>query len=462
MIRLRSLFHLAVLTTSPLLAAAATPLSVPDDAKARIVVMTDIGGDPDDEQSLVRFLLYTCDFKVEGLCTGFGWGPHDQTRPHLIRKGIKAYSEVLPNLKKHREDYPSPEYLLSLVKDGHNGDAHTVGPDMNSQASDWIIEVVDRDDPRPVWFAMWGGPRELAQAIWKVQTTRSPEQLAAFKKKIRVHSIADQDKTALWVKEHHPDVFWIYSKRLYRGMYEGGDPSLVSLEWLERHIRGPLRRVYPSEAHKKVGVKEGDTPSFLYLLPNGLSDPEQPSQGNWGGRFVRSGRGEEYLPAADLVDGQRDLLASIYRWRPAYQNSFQARLEWCDRPFEEANHGPVAHCNGDMSLGVLQIPVEPGGKIKLSAAGSSDPDGGCLTYRWWTYREAGTYWNGPDIAGAADIDAVVTIPEDAAGRTIHIILEVTDTGRPPLTAYRRVVLEVGGEPVSPPSGVEIPEKPAVQ
>ena len=243
-------------------------------------------------------------------------------------------------------------------------------------------------------------------------------------------------------------------------MYAGGDLSLVSLEWLERHIRGPLRRVYPCEAHKKVGVKEGDTPSFLYLLPNGLSDPEEPSQGNWGGRFVRSGQGHEYLPAADILDGQRDLLASIHRWRPAYQNSFQARLEWCDRLFEEANHEPVAHCNGDASLRVLHMTAEPGGKVKLSAAGSSDPDGDRLTYRWWTYREAGTYWNEPDIAGAADIDAVVTIPEDAAGRTIHIILEVTDTGRPPLTAYRRVVIEVGGEPVPPPAGVEILEKPA--
>ncbi len=30
--------------------------------KPRVVVMTDIGGDPDVRQSIVRFLLYTCDF----------------------------------------------------------------------------------------------------------------------------------------------------------------------------------------------------------------------------------------------------------------------------------------------------------------------------------------------------------------------------------------------------------------
>jgi hypothetical protein len=70
--------------------------------KTRVVVMTDIGGDPDDRQSMMRFLLYTCDFGVEGLCTGFGYGHYKTTRPELIREIIDAYSKVLPNLRKHQ------------------------------------------------------------------------------------------------------------------------------------------------------------------------------------------------------------------------------------------------------------------------------------------------------------------------------------------------------------------------
>ena len=434
------------------LCAPAAPASFPDRLKPRIVVMTDIGGDPDDRQSIVRFLLYACDFHVEGLCTGFGWGHEKRTRPDLLRLAVEAYGKVLPSLRKHRRDYPSRERLLSLIKDGFNGDPHKVGPGMDSEASEWIIKVVDREDPRPVWFSIWGGPRELAQAIWKVQTTRSAAELAAFKRKIRVHSIADQDHTALWVKKNHPDVFWIYSKSLYRGIWQYGDQSIVSRSWLKKHVygHGPLGELYPPKAAGKDGVKEGDTPSFFYVLPNGLSDPEHPEWGGWGGRFARSGRGNEYLPAEDFPEGVPDIYYTIYRWRPAFQNEFEARMDWCVQPYEKANHEPSAVLNGDRSRRVLEIDADPNAQISLSAAGSTDPDGDDLNYKWWIYREAGTYWGAPPIGGARTPRAAVKIPANASGRTIHVILEITDTGRPPLTAYRRAIIKVSGRPVPPP------------
>ena len=442
-------------------ASAKGPLSVPTERKHRIVVMTDIGGDPDDQQSLVRFLLYACDFEVEGLTTGFGHGHDKDTRPELIRRGVEAYGQVLPNLRKHRADYPPAEKLMGLIKDGHNGDPHTVGEGMDSAASEWIIRVLDRDDPRPVWFSIWGGPRELAQAVWKAARTRSKEQLAAFKKKIRVHSIADQDRTAGWVKQNHPDVFWIFSDRLFRGIWAVGDQEIVSPAWLERNVRtghGPLGPLYPAKASGKDGVKEGDTPSFLYLLPDGLSDPERPEWGNWGGRFRRSGRGSEYVPDPDVENGRPNLYYTLYRWRTAYQNAFEARMDWCVKPFGQANHEPAAVCNGDTTIGVLKAPAEPGGRVKLSAAGSSDPDGDSLSCRWWVYREAGSFPRAASIEGADGPEAVLTVPAEAAGRTIHVILEVTDNGTPPLTAYRRVVVSVSGEPVAGLGG-DAPGKP---
>ncbi|MHC4177762.1 MAG: DUF1593 domain-containing protein, partial [Planctomycetota bacterium] len=420
----------ALLLGAPALTDAngAPPGAVRTDAKARIVVMTDIGGDPDDRQSMVRFLLYGCDFDVEGLCTGFGHGHYKVTRPELIRAAVDAYGKVLPNLRKHRSDYPSHGQLLSLIKDGHNGDPHRVGPGMDSEASDWIIKVLDRDDPRPVWFSIWGGPRELAQAIWKVSQTRSPAELAELKRRIRVHSIADQDRTAGWVKKNHPDVFWIYSNRLFRGIWKEGDQAIVSPGWLKKHVlqgHGPLGPLYPPKASGKDGVKEGDTPSFFYVLPIGLSDPEHPEWGNWGGRFRPSGYATEFIPAEDIMQGARDPLYSIHRWRTAYQNAFEARMDWCVKPYAKANHEPTAVCNGDRGLRVLQIETDPGARAKLSAAGSSDPDGNKLKYKWWVYREAGSYWADAPIRGADKVEAVVTVPKEASGRTIHVVLEVT-------------------------------------
>ena len=86
------------------------------------------------------------------------------------------------------------------------------------------------------------------------------------------------------------------------------------------------------------------------MLPNGLSDPEHPEWGNWGGRFRRSGRGNEFIPAEDLRNGRRDLFHSVDRWRTAYQNAFAARMDWCVKPYAEANHEPIAVCNKDRTL----------------------------------------------------------------------------------------------------------------
>ena len=425
--------------------------------KPRLVIMTDIGGDPDDRQSMVRFLLYTCDFEVEGLCTGFGHGHYEKTRPDLIHEAVDAYGKVLPNLRKHRKDYPSYERLKGLIKDGHNGDPHKAGPGMDSEASDWIVEVLEKDDPRPVWFSIWGGPRELAQALWKLERAKSPEQFKAIRKKVFVHSINDQDRTAGWIKQHYPDVFWIFSSNIFRGIWAIGDQELVGENWLRKNVltgHGPLGAIYPRKAAGKNAVKEGDTPSFFYVLPDGLSDPMHPEWGNWGGRFRKSGRGNEYVDTVDLWRGRRDSRLTVARWRQAYQNEFEARMDWCVKPRQQANHTPVAVCNDDNGIDVLHIDAMPGGRVELNAKGSSDPDGDRLSYTWWVYPEAGSYWAEAEIEGSRQASAAVRVPKEAAGRTIHVILEATDDGQPPLTAYRRVIVHVGGEPVEAPPGAE--------
>lgn len=413
------------------------------DQKPRIVVMTDIGGDPDDQQSFVRFLLYTCDFDVEGICTGFGHGHYQNTRPDLLHRGVDAYAKAFENLRRHRPGFPTPELLRSLIKDGHNGDPHLVGPGMDSEASNWIIHVLEEDDPRPVWFSIWGGPRELAQAIWRMDQSKSKEELARIKQKIHVHSIADQDRTAGWVKQHHPDVFWIYSQDVFRGIYAGGDPSLVSPEWLRQIIlggHGPLGDVYPPDAAGKKGVKEGDTPSFLYVVRNGLSDPQAPSWGNWGGRFRYRGGGTEYVDAVDSWKGEKSSLATVYRWREAFQNELETRMDWCVQPPSKANHAPTAVCNGHGGVATIEIEAASGSNVILDAAGSHDPDRDDLAWNWWVYPEPSGLSKDVPIENARARQATLRVPDQVRGQTLHVILEVTDSGQPSLTSYRRVLI----------------------
>ena len=81
--------------------------------------------------------------------------------------------------------------------------------------------------------------------------------------------------------------------------------------------------------------------------------------------------------------------------------------------------------------------------MNLSARGTKDPDDDQLKYRWWHYRESGSYEGTIDIPDADQQDVSFIVPVDGdTGDSIHIVCEVTDTGTPALTRYQRVVVEI--------------------
>ena len=47
-----------------------------------------------------------------------------------------------------------------------------VGKGMDSPGSEWILQVLEKQDERPVWFCVWGGTGVLAQALWKISQTK--------------------------------------------------------------------------------------------------------------------------------------------------------------------------------------------------------------------------------------------------------------------------------------------------
>jgi hypothetical protein len=312
----------------------------------------------------------------------------------------------------------------------------------------------------------------LAQALWEVKNTRSQGELDAFVAKLRVYTISDQDDSGRWLRTTFPELFYIvtpssvdyreYYKATWTGIsgdrrYKNGPMhkfELVDNPWLETNViegHGPLGALYP----KLVYIMEGDTPSFLGLISNGLGSRASPAYGGWGGRYVLYQSYAETRPIWTNAEGCQDTVtaengvlytsaqATIWRWREAYQHDFAARMDWCVAPlYGQANHNPVAVFAGDSSKAVAHMTVKPGRTISLDASGAYDPDGDRLSFRWFGYDEAGTYQEPIEIQRYATPTARLMVPKTSAGKTIHIVLEVSDDGEPKLYSYRRVVLDV--------------------
>jgi len=166
--------------------------------------------------------------------------------------------------------------------------------------------------------------------------------------------------------------------------------------------------------------------------------PGEPSYGGWGGRFERNDT--FWQDAEDTVGGETSGIATTWRWRPAFQRAFQARMDWCVSPYKKANHEPMVVINGQPGNDLQQIVAKPGETVTLCASGSSDPDGDALSYHWTPYPEAGIYGGRVIMDPADQVETSFVMPEARPGETVHIILEVTDDGEPALTSYRRIVI----------------------
>jgi hypothetical protein len=419
--------------------------------KPRIIVTTDLGADPDDEQSLVRLLVSANEFDIEGLIVSTGCWKKNQSNTAMLDKIVDAYGKALPNLQVHAKGYPSHAYLKSISVLGQTGYGMAdVGEGKDSKGSELIIAAADRNDPRPVWVQFWGGGNNLAQAIWKVKNTRSEAELAKFISKLRVFDILGQDDAGAWLARNFPELLFIRATDVYgwqppkNGSYQKND--------IQSH--GPLGAVYPDTKW----ATEGDTPAFMHVFPNGLNDPDKIDQGGWGGRFslarksdIRSmsevakiNRAAEtqydpYLMHGNTEEGAK----AIKRWSTGYDNDFAARMDWSvTGSCAAANHHPIAVVNGDTSRRVLEVAAAPGSTVKLGANGSSDPDNNALSYDWVFYKEASSYGGSVEIENHSSSIATVSIPADAGGKSIHVILELHDSGSPKLYAYRRVIIEV--------------------
>lgn len=368
-----------------------------------------------------------------------------------------------------------------------------VGDDVPlSEGGDHLLARLTSEDPDPLWVLVWGGVNVLAQVLHKI---RHRADAAVLRARLRVYTISDQDDCGAWIRQQWPDIFYIcsvhgwnqYANATWTGISaavdDGGpDPSKVTKEWVKENVQlGPLGAAYPDFMY----IIEGDTPTFLYLVQNGLGVPEEPSFGSWGGRYVPANVSDQGVPkrghfadASDTVvgmDGRKysSNKATVWRWRNTFQDDFAARIQWTLTPdFDKVNHHPVAAVNGDRGVAPVTVEAEAGSTVTIDASASYDPDGHDLSFKWFQYREpsATQIYQGPEVCelkikvSEDGSKAEVTIPPPdkscavigkttllERGLVLHLILEVTDNGTPALTSYRRILIQpVNGNPKAGP------------
>lgn len=422
--------------------AAAEP-----EARLRLIIETDAGGDPDDEQSLVRFLLYANEWDIVGVIANRPKARDGENRNtertglDIVHRLIRAYGECWPNLKAHDARYPAPEELLR----------HTVpGYADTDDGVQLILRAVDDADPRPVWFSNWGtdrgsAPSCLLRALDRVLAERGAAGYARFKSRLRLsstdnfgpHTAEIAPPFPLWINPMAPE---LEGKRWYH-RFSALTATAGGFD-IERDVRtghGPLGALYPTNTTHRQ--KEGDTMTFLHLIPTGMNDPEQPAWGSWAGRHGAQEKfpGRPYFHAnqRDAIDGITHRDNTLARWAVDLQNDFRARMDWCVKPPAGANHPPIVKLRNERLLR-----VKSGDTVELDARQSFDPDGGPLTFTWWVYPECGTVHVPVQIRNPDQALSQMTAPTVAAPSTLHILVTARDAGDPPLARYGRVVLTV--------------------
>ena len=420
------------------------------EERLRVIIETDAGGDPDDEQSLVRFLLYVNEWDVEGIIANRAAARDGEnlnavrTGPGIVRAFIDAYARCHPRLVEHDPRYPQPERLRAITADG-TGEAGV----------DLLTAAADAKDPRPIWFMDWGtddgsAPSSLRRALDRALRDRGKEGYARFKGRFRLssadafgeHTMTLDPPFTLWVDTFRPE---LERKRWYH-RFSGITATAGGFD-LERDVRsghGPLGALYPTNTTHRQ--KEGDTMTFLYLVPTGMNDPTQPGWGSWAGRYCpREGAGDRpyfWASCPEAWEGTTHRENGLKRWAADLQNDFRARLDWCVKSRAGANHPPRVVLQGREGRAVLRAEGKAGTRLDLSAEGTRDPDGDSIDHEWWIYPEASGYQGSPPIEGAREKAASILLPPEAAGKPVHVILTVRDRGEPPLAAYRRMIIDV--------------------
>lgn len=459
--------------------------------KPRVIILTDMTHD--DGNSLIRYLYYSSWFDLEAMIItnqlpDFN---HDDTGPWDKGMSIlSAYRQELPQLRKHDPDLPEYEELMAVTKKGRGaipiiwltnslefndniGDRYVKsswdsvyfhdwigegltpnGEPKDSEGSDFLVQVFEKDDDRPIFVQAWGGTITFVQALYRFRLKHGEEKFRQLLPKLHLYGILFQDisfeyfldfekmeeetcanlGTAISTYREDPvelgmvlyeyGHFWYYVWSRDPDYQKPVTPRMVN-------GHGPISDIYDNGG-------EGDTPAFLYLISSmlGLNDPLDPTQGSWGSMFrpMDGSFPERYYYTCDVDQNE------LIRWIPEATNSFMNRLQWSVKEPGEVNREPVAVLNGDKSKHIITVQAKPEEEITLDASKSFDPDGDKIQFNWFRYREADSYSGDFEIDNPGGEVQTIVVPSDLKEEEIHLVLEVRDKGTPGLAAYRRVII----------------------
>lgn len=450
--------------------------------KERVVILTDMTHD--DGNSLIRYLHYANEFDTEAIIITpqLPDYPFDALEPWQKGQNIlDGYKKDYKKLSRHYADYPTPESLQAVTKKGHgalpiiwltntkefkgkiadryvesswgNMTFHDwIGEGLNpnglskdSEGSNFLVKVFEKEDSRPIFVQLWGGPITFVQALYRFQQKHSKEEFNGLLSKLHIFGILLQDITADYfinldaVQNLHctnmGDVVSSYQARRVQPawvLHDGGH------FWHYVYSKDPDYRkpITPKEV-KGHGFMtqyydnggEGDTPSFLYLLSahRGMNDPLDPTQSSWGSRFVPMGEDfpKGYFHTCGVDKNE------LIRWVEDARNSFLNRLLFTKLNPRQVNHEPIVRCIFEGKAAAEFIKVKSGQVLQLDASSSVDPDGNELLFNWYVERNGSL---NQIVSTGEKFEMQIPLENKSA---INVLLEVKDNGAIPLTSYKR-------------------------
>jgi Protein of unknown function (DUF1593) len=475
----------------------------PQSHLPRTIVTTD--GEIDDVDSYIRMLLYSNEFKIEGLVysssqwhyKGDGKGTkfvsememtknlyHEKTDLRWpgstwMNGLLDAYEKVYPNLVKHAKGYPKADYLRSVVRVGNidfEGEMEKI-----TEGSEFIKNKLLDETTEPIYLQVWGGTNTIARALKSIEeqyqnTADWQKVYQKVCKKAIIYAILDQDATyRKYVSKNWKDIkiyynsnqFWCFAYPWKRAvpkeqhyLFEGGfmgdkiinnHGPLTKMyysygdgqkqEGDDEHVHGDLSKVKQGDFGKYDFISEGDSPAYLHLVDIGLDNLNNPQWGGWGGRLVQS-----KTDPNRWEDGKE---ATDYNPFTKKMDATYPQIRWVEA-IQNDFAARADWCVKDVKdanhapkvmVNNKRLMINGGQKISLKAK-TSDPDGNKVNVKFWQYQEVGNNDKKLDIVANGN-NANISIPSSAkAGDTFHVIVEGTDTGTPALTKYQRVVLTV--------------------